>query len=144
MTGSGSAEQWRKALEGVTRASFVTQHPHVFLVWAPRLNPDVTPPPGSQQLAFHTQVHGEQTKQSVQASTASSDEALVIPLRKAPGNPFPERISVGRAPNCDIVFRDPSVSKLHGHFRDVGADSAVFMDAKSANGTRLNLSLIHI
>jgi len=138
VTGSGSAEQWRKALEGVTRLSFVTQHPYVFLVWAPGLSADVTPPVVSQQLSFHTQVHGAQIKQHIQASTASSDEVLVLPLRKAPGNPFPERISVGRAPNCDIVFRDPSVSKLHGHFRAVTADSAVFTDSKSANGTRLN------
>ena len=75
------------------------------------------------------------------AATAHSQPCRLpdtIPLKKAPGNPFPDRISVGRAPNCDIVFRDPSVSKLHGHFRDVTADSAVFTDAKSANGTRLN------
>ena len=142
MTGSGSAEQWRRALEGVTRLSFVTQHPYAFLVWAPRLGPDVTPPAGSQQLGFHTQVHGAQTRQSVQASTVSGDEVLVIPLKKAPENPFPDRISVGRAPNCDIVFRDPSVSKLHGHFREVSAESAVFTDAKSANGTRLNGAVV--
>jgi hypothetical protein len=114
----------------------------------------MTPPAVSQQLGFHTQVHGAQSKESVQASTlrshaegppastASSDEVLVIPLKKAPENPFPERISVGRAPNCDIVFREPSVSKLHGHFRDVSADSAVFTDAKSANGTRLNGAVV--
>jgi hypothetical protein len=110
----------------------------MFLVWAPSVTEDVTPPAGSQPLSFHTQVHGAQGKQHIQASTASSDEVLVIPLKKAPGNPFPERISVGRAPNCDIVFRDPSVSKLHGHFRDVTAASAMFTDSKSANGTRRN------
>jgi pSer/pThr/pTyr-binding forkhead associated (FHA) protein len=36
------------------------------------------------------------------------------------------------------VIRDPSVSKLHGHFRDVRSDSAVFSDAKSSNGTRVD------
>lgn len=138
MTGSGTAEHWRRSLEGVTRLSFVTAHPYAFLVWAPNLSGDVTPPAASQPLGFHTQVHGTQSKQHIHASTASGDEVLVIPLKKAPGNPFPERISVGRAPNCDIVFRDPSVSKLHGHFRDVSAEAAVFTDSKSANGTRLN------
>jgi hypothetical protein len=107
-------------------------------VWAPSLSAEVTPLAVSQQLSFHTQVHGAQHRQHVHAGAASDSEVLVIPLQKAPGNPFPERISVGRAPNCDIVFRDPSVSKLHGHFRDVTAESAVFTDAKSANGTRLN------
>ena len=138
MTGSGTAEQWRRSLEGVTRLSFVHTHPYTFLVWAPGLTGDVVPAAASQQLSFHTQVHGAHSRQHIQASTASSDEVLVIPLKKAPGNPFPERISVGRAPNCDIVFRDPSVSKLHGHFRDITAESAVFTDAKSANGTRFN------
>lgn len=139
MLGPGSAAQWRKSLEGVQRHQFVATHSHVFLVWAPSLGADVTPPAASPpQLGFHTQVHGSQMRQHVHASTASDDDVLLIPLQKAPGNPFPERISVGRAPNCDIVFRDPSVSKLHGHFRDVTAEMAVYTDSKSANGTRLN------
>jgi len=138
VTGPGSAEQWRKSLEGVTRKQFVAHHPHVFFIWAPGLGAEVTPPVASQQLSFHTQVHGAKLRQAVHASTASDVEVLVIPLQKAVGNPFPDRISVGRAPNCDIVFRDPSVSKLHGHFREVTAESAVFTDSKSANGTRLN------
>ncbi|MEY4513952.1 MAG: hypothetical protein RLZZ450_6074, partial [Pseudomonadota bacterium] len=58
MTGSGTAEQWRRTLEGVTRLSFVTTHPYAFLVWAPNLTGDVTPPAASLPLGFHTQVHG--------------------------------------------------------------------------------------
>jgi pSer/pThr/pTyr-binding forkhead associated (FHA) protein len=65
-----------------------------------------------------------------------------LPLRKGEGRPFPERISLGRATNCDVVIRDASISKLHGHFRDVGAETASFTDAKSSNGTRLDGSLI--
>jgi pSer/pThr/pTyr-binding forkhead associated (FHA) protein len=67
---------------------------------------------------------------------------LILPLRKGEGRPFPERISVGRAINCDLVIRDASVSKLHGHFRDVSQDIALFTDAKSSNGTRLDGALI--
>lgn len=40
----------------------------------------------------------------------------VAPVVKREGNPFPDRISVGRAPNCDVVVRYPFVSKLHAHF----------------------------
>jgi hypothetical protein len=40
------------------------------------------------------------------------------------------------------VIRDPSISKLHGHFRDVRPDSAVFTDAKSSNGTRIDGNLV--
>jgi hypothetical protein len=76
------------------------------------------------------------------ATQPVSDERVVVNLIKAASNPFPERISVGRAPNCDVVIRDPSVSKLHGHFREVRSDSAVFTDAKSSNGTRVDGSLV--
>jgi len=68
---------------------------------------------------------------------ASPLELLVFPVRKAPDNPFPERISLGRAPNCDVSVRDGSISKLHGHFCDVTPSAAAFVDAKSANGTRV-------
>jgi hypothetical protein len=72
----------------------------------------------------------------------SVDALLVLPLVKVAGHPFPERISVGRATNCDLVIRDASVSKLHGHFRDVTGETAVYTDAKSSNGTRLDGTLI--
>ncbi|HEY6878503.1 MAG TPA: FHA domain-containing protein [Polyangiales bacterium] len=136
MTGPGPVEQWRKSLEGVTRQQFVVRHPHAFLIWAPKQAADAISHVTNQQMGFHTQVHSSQRR--AHTSAGSDDEVLVIPLVKAPGNPFPERISVGRAPNCDIVLRDPSVSKLHGHFRNITPDSAVFTDAKSANGTRHN------
>src|SRR5262245_27832586 len=41
----------------------------------------------------------------------------ILPVAKAAGNPYPDRISIGRARNCDVVMRDPTVSKLHAHFR---------------------------
>ena len=40
----------------------------------------------------------------------------VSPVVKREGNPFPDRLSLGRAPNCDVVVRYPFVSKLHAHF----------------------------
>lgn len=40
----------------------------------------------------------------------------VAPVVKREGNPFPDRLSLGRAPNCDVVVRYPFVSKLHAHF----------------------------
>jgi hypothetical protein len=58
-------------------------------------------------------------------------------LVKTPGNPFTDRISLGRAPNCDLVLNDPSVSKLHAHFRDQDGVLRV-SDVGSQNGTRLN------
>ena len=48
---------------------------------------------------------------------------------------FPERISVGRAANKDIVLRHDSVSKFHGWFELDVAFSLYVVDAGSTNHT---------
>jgi hypothetical protein len=62
----------------------------------------------------------------------------IWPLQKKPGNPYPDRISVGRAVNCDVVLRAPYLSKLHAHFWRNPDGSLQLSDNSSANGTRLN------
>ncbi len=62
----------------------------------------------------------------------------VFALAKAAHNPWPERISVGRARNNDVVLSDSSVSKLHAHFRVSRDHTLTLTDAGSRNGTRLN------
>ena len=62
----------------------------------------------------------------------------VVAIAKAQGNPYPDRISVGRTGNCDIVLRDPSVSKLHAHFRVERDGELVLVDQRSSNGTMIN------
>jgi len=91
-------------------------------------------------VEFRTVTHKEYN--TSKPETPNLELPLILPLRKGEGRPFPERISVGRATNCDLVIRDASVSKLHGHFRDVSMDVAFFTDAKSSNGTRLDGTLI--
>ncbi len=48
-----------------------------------------------------------------------------------------EPISVGRSRTCDIVFKHPSVSKVHAHLRPAGSGLSV-VDLKSRNGTSVN------
>ena len=67
----------------------------------------------------------------------SENEWEVLELAKARGNPYPDRISIGRARNCDVVMRDPSVSKLHAHFRS-RTGGWELVDLGSANGTRVD------
>ena len=74
------------------------------------------------------------------APTAQTYE--IMPVQKAPGNPYPDRISVGRARNCDVVLRDPSVSKLHAHFRRRDDEKLELVDLGSQNGTRINSRLL--
>jgi hypothetical protein len=64
--------------------------------------------------------------------------AEVLPIAKAKGNPYPDRVSVGRARNCDVVLRDPSVSKLHAHFHARTSTEFDLVDLGSQNGTRVN------
>lgn len=70
-------------------------------------------------------------------------------IRKRPGNPWPDRISVGRAGNCDIVLRAVSVSKLHAHFRPqqpeaaAGEGGLALIDCHSQNGTTIDGMRLH-
>lgn len=59
-------------------------------------------------------------------------------IAKSKNSPYQERISVGRAPNCDIVLRYASVSKLHGYFHEAPGGQLEFVDVGSQVGTRLN------
>jgi hypothetical protein len=139
VTAASPVETWTKDRATTTREQFRARHPYAFLVWSPSFRTRVVSPrPSMQQLAFHTQVHGPDTKLVPVATSTSHDTLMILPLRKAPDSPFPDRVSLGRAPNCDLVVRDSSVSKLHGHFRDITINAAVFTDAKSANGTTLD------
>jgi len=51
-------------------------------------------------------------------------------------------VTVGRAPDCDLVLNDPTVSKHHLELRRQGAD-VVLVDLGSTNGTRVNDAGIH-
>jgi len=111
---------------GSDRITFTTRFPHLFLVVAGH---DKELP-----VSFKTEVISVRP-----AKQASIDE--VLPIIKAVGNPYPERIALGRARNCDIVLRDRSVSKLHAHFR-VESQGMLLVDLESSNGTYINGQLL--
>jgi hypothetical protein len=135
-------EEWRRTRANTKREDFIALHPYAFLISASGQGGAAANKPmqaAVKPTEFRTVTH----KEYVQKAEAPSLELpLILPLRKGEGRPFPERISVGRATNCDVVIRDASISKLHGHFRDVTSENAFFTDAKSSNGTRLDGTLI--
>lgn len=62
----------------------------------------------------------------------------VLPIAKAFGNPYPDRVSLGRSRNCDVVVRQPSVSKLHAYFLLKDEVPHQLLDFGSNNGSLLN------
>ncbi len=60
----------------------------------------------------------------------------VYPMVKKPGASFPDRITVGRTSNNDIVVVDASISRLHAYVRPQGA-TWVVADGGSKNGSWL-------
>lgn len=101
----------------VGEAEFVARHPHPFLTFDA---------PEEDDLHFMTELGNvpPTRKQIVVASIAKREKS-----------PFPDRISVGRARNSDVVVRHSSVSKLHAHFRKEGAGHTL-TDVGSHNGTK--------
>jgi hypothetical protein len=117
-----------------TRAQFVAALPNPFLV----LSSDHA---ALSPLQFRTVVAApnEPREPAAPSSAPSSGPPSVeiLEVCKSPGNPYLDRISVGRARNCDVVLRDASVSKLHGHFR-TAPGKLELVDSGSHNGTRVN------
>jgi hypothetical protein len=48
-----------------------------------------------------------------------------------------ESVTIGRAPECEVLLTDPNVSRTHAEIRRRGADYVV-VDLGSTNGTRVN------
>src|SRR5207248_6732728 len=112
------------------RLEFVAAHPNLFLV--------IALPEENEEIEFQTRVVTPEMMKRGSVASPNLDLIEVLEVSKAPGNPYPERISVGRARNCDVVMRDPSVSKLHAHMRLREAGKLDLIDLESQNGTRIN------
>jgi hypothetical protein len=110
---------------------FVSALPNVFLV----LSSDGS---DSSSISFRTITAPMPVRPAEVVTQPRGFELEVVEVAKAPGNPYPDRISLGRARNCDVVIRDPSVSKLHAHFRVGERRTLDLIDYGSQNGTRVN------
>jgi FHA domain len=60
----------------------------------------------------------------------------IYPLAKKPGASFPDRITIGRTSNNDIVLAESSISRLHAYVRRDGKQWIV-ADGGSKNGSLL-------
>jgi len=120
---------------GTSRAAFVAASPHLFLVKRPTAGAGGASAPAGAAISYKTQHIGE--AELIDDATFAG-RWWVAPIRKRPGNPFPDRVSLGRAPNCDVVLRASFVSKLHAHFPLDHGHELRLCDQRSANGTSVN------
>jgi pSer/pThr/pTyr-binding forkhead associated (FHA) protein len=60
----------------------------------------------------------------------------VFPIVKKPGASFPDRVTIGRTANNDIVLSEHSISRFHAYVRQDGSHW-LFADAGSKNGCDL-------
>jgi hypothetical protein len=117
-----------KLIRATAREDFVAAHTWLFLILTAG---EIS----SHDLGFNTVVSD---RFEGKRRSSISRKLEVVEVKKRPGNPYPDRISVGRTRNCDIVLRDPSVSKLHAHFRLREGGAWELVDLESQNGTCKN------
>lgn len=122
-----SIDPYKECAAKHSEAEFEARYPHPFLVKRPKL--DSTPSAAAPQFGFHT----------AQASVAHDPMRKVwqvVPVVKKPGNPFPDRLTIGRTPNCDVVLRLPFISKVHAHLLVQPGGTFVLKDNNASNQTR--------
>jgi hypothetical protein len=125
--GAMDTTELAKKARSMSREEFVARHPSLYLVIAENAE--------KLNIGFETAVVSNFGSKQPAPDVVDFE---LLEVSKAPGNPYPDRISVGRARNCDVVMRDRSVSKLHAHFRVREEGKLDLVDLESQNGTRVN------
>jgi hypothetical protein len=129
--------QYLSTLEDLELTQFVAAHPNGFLVEKSEkfLDKDV-------MFQFLTDVveDGHVLKQLRQGRVRSAVlDARVIEITKRKDITEPDRITIGRSPENDIVIYNKMVSRKHACLQLRSEDKACFLvDAGSSNGTFLN------
>ena len=123
----------RARCAGMARADFARAFGHPWLVHG-------LPRPPTSELSFRTKVGaGSGRVQVVGALSLQSEDITLFPVQKRAVNSWADRVSVGRARNNDVVLRHASVSKVHAHFTREPGGGWALSDARSTNGTFVNL-----
>jgi pSer/pThr/pTyr-binding forkhead associated (FHA) protein len=125
-------DTYRELADELGESAFVRRFPHLFLLRRPPTNAQSSPP-----IAYRTARANPRDDVLLEEEAEEPTVLRVAAVKKRPKNPFPERITVGRAPNCDIVLRVAFISKVHATF--LQEDGVLRLaDNQSANGTKVN------
>jgi hypothetical protein len=98
---------------------------------------DDSPNSGVQTYTLSIDREIEETLPHGRESPAVAMNFELFPLTKKPGASFPDRITIGRTGNNDIVIPEHSVSRFHAYVRR-DATQWVVADAGSKNGSWLD------
>lgn len=110
---------------GMTLAAFQQAYPHYFLFKHPKhARTEQKLEPGFEYATRAIDLNFD----------PMPGVAQVVAVKKNPENPFPDRLTIGRATNCDVVIRLAFVSKVHAHLFIQG-DKITLRDNKAANAT---------
>jgi len=115
----------------MNRASFVARFPEAILIGDGTL----VPPPSAMTMTMIPTLSFDETTSVSRKGSPALPTALICPVRKARAA-GPDTITVGRAPDSDILIADESISKVHARFHKAGGVLAL-TDAGSTNGTWL-------
>ena len=132
--GGENEDDWADlAAHAVSRDEFVRRCPYPFLLALSGADAHATPArtmklPDAAQLASAMLAERRRLAQQL--------GRVVLAIKKRQ-TAYPNMITLGRAPNNDVVIQDGLVSKFHAWFR-AGDGSVAIADAGSANGTRVN------
>lgn len=121
-----NTDAWIELAQQLGREQFLVRHPGFFLVYSDQLDPSAA--------IYETSVV-DFTAPKARRGLSRTFE--VRSIAKGEGNPYSDRISVGRARNCDVSFRHPSISTLHAQFR-IDNGILTVADKGSSNGTFVN------
>jgi len=94
------------------------------------------PPPDDRDRTRLISQHAGDETMPIVTPLATELEMQIYPLVKKPNASFPDRITIGRISNNDLVIEDASVSRLHAYVRHLATDWVV-ADAGSKNGSWL-------
>lgn len=122
-------EKYLDLVKHMTPVAFAKQESGTFLLKRPTKNREMAKAP--EQTSFDTAL-------SVVQVDPHADKWCVLPIKKRAGNPYQDRISIGRASNCDLVLRVPFISKVQAHILRDNDGAYSLRATNSANPTLLN------
>jgi hypothetical protein len=128
-------DKFHQKYGGLDKASFVDVFPDPFLVIGLSGIP-VIPDDFDTYAASREAVEATLKGTARQTGVAM---ILAVPLTKSDRNDDPDRITLGRGPENDVVIPHPTVSKSHAYFvNDPASGDLLMFEAGSSTGTHVN------